>query len=233
MKTEIDIEKLQKDLVILKNSKHCFEYSEYRKKYNSLHAIISDLKNPAKARERSKKSRGKWALNNPDKLKESIDKFKKNNPNYHRDYLREWKLENPERVRFLNLRWVRNNPFKIRLFSIRAREQSMHVNTSITEQDLIDIKEKFNHRCFNCGSEKRLVYDHFYPIQIHKLPLSKENCVLLCNTCNFNRKRGMDPELFFSPDKLKELFYDIGIKRLGKNKQFVSNTDKAKVRVKR
>lgn len=75
--------------------------------------------------------------------------------------------------------------------------------------------EKFKHRCFKCKSEKSLQIDHHYPISLGN-PLSIENSVLLCVSCN-KKKSNRLPEEFYSKEELEDLQINYGIKQMMKS----------------
>jgi hypothetical protein len=69
-----------------------------------------------------------------------------------------------------------------------------------------------------CGSTEKLVYDHFYPVQ-YKIPLSPENCTILCDRCNCGgarkkSKKSKHPEEFFTKEQLDLLYSKYGIKKI-------------------
>lgn len=137
-----------------------------------------------------------WSKNNRDKVNAKSRKWRKNNPEKHKESTDNWRGR---------------NPYNRKLWSITNWEKINGIDTVITLEDLLSIKEKFNHKCFNCGSKKWLVFDHFYPVQ-YKIPLSKENCVLLCNKCNSSDKKSKHPKEFFSKEQIKDLKENYGIK---------------------
>lgn len=66
---------------------------------------------------------------------------------------------------------------------------------------------RFGHRCFNCGSQDELQFDHHLPLS-HGYPLkSREtgsNVVVLCKKCN-KRKGSTLPGEFYTEEKLRKL----------------------------
>jgi len=69
--------------------------------------------------------------------------------------------------------------------------------------DAVITKWLFGHKCFNCGSEKRLEIDHHYPLS-EGHGLSIKNAVLLCKSCNASKGSKM-PKEFYSEQQLQEL----------------------------
>lgn len=81
-----------------------------------------------------------------------------------------------------------------------------------TEEKDLELK-RFNNRCFNCGSEKNLGFDHHLPLS-RGYPLKSEevgsNVVVLCKSCN-EKKGNKLPRDFYSEEKLRKL-EEIGVK---------------------
>jgi 5-methylcytosine-specific restriction endonuclease McrA len=172
------------------------------------------LNNP----ERAKESVRKWVEDNPEKKKQSDRNWRKNNPEKSKGYGKKWREDhteeekerhrqyaknNPEKIKEKNKRYSIKNPIKLLLKAIKLREKRFNIESVITEQDLVDIRDKFEHKCFVCGDAEDLCYDHFYPTK-HKVSLNKDNCVLLCNSCN-GKKGNKNPETFFSKRQMKKL----------------------------
>jgi hypothetical protein len=165
----------------------------------------------------------------PLKYAEHLERQKKereNNREYYRNYSSQWQKDNKDKVSVKSKKWRNNNkelhkeltddwrkrnPINRKLWSITNWEKIHDIETVITVQDIIDIEEKFEGKCFNCSNKKHLVYDHFYPVQ-YKIPLSKENCVLLCIKCNSKGKGSKHPKDFFSKEQMKDLKDNYGIK---------------------
>jgi 5-methylcytosine-specific restriction endonuclease McrA len=80
---------------------------------------------------------------------------------------------------------------------------------NLSIKDIKYIYSKFNHSCFNCGSEEKLCLDHHYPLS-KGYPLILKNAVLLCGSCNTS-KNNKFPQNFYTESKLKQLenFFDI------------------------
>ena len=62
------------------------------------------------------------------------------------------------------------------------------------------VYERFNHKCFNCGSTNRLTIDHHYPLSLG-YGLTLNNAVLLCRSCNSSKQDKM-PQEFYTQEKL-------------------------------
>jgi hypothetical protein len=195
----------------LKLNKSNYDPDEYRRLYHSVNNCIWSLKNPDKVDVFRKK------YIKTDKFKEARRRFKKSEKG--RLAIARW--ESSEKCKIGKLerqrRSRKNNPYATRLDNIVRKEKRQGVTSIVTKQELIDIREKFEHECFNCGSDYRLCYDHFYPLKKYKIPLSNENCVLLCNTCNMHKdlgKANKDPEEFFNKKQLSILFKKYKLKKV-------------------
>jgi len=202
---------------------------ELRKRINSTEKV-KEIKrlwaknNPEKAKtwkrdnpEKVKKANETWRKNNPEKVKESQKQYRYSEKGINT--IKQHYKNNSDSVKESSRRWRKDNSYKKRLQSIKEKERNSGIEPIITEQDLINILDKFEHKCFNCGSTEELVYDHFYPIK-YKIPLSKENCVILCTICNFTQKRSKQPEEFFNKKQLKKLYSEYGIKKLNLKEEF-------------
>lgn len=87
--------------------------------------------------------------------------------------------------------------------AIKRREISRKLDpTNILNICLLTYR-KFNNKCFNCSSEKRLEIDHHKPLSKGN-GLSKKNAVLLCKHCNCS-KGPKDPKDFYTKIQLKFL----------------------------
>lgn len=82
-----------------------------------------------------------------------------------------------------------------------------------TKEDKKIIFEKFNYRCFNCGSTKKLTIDHHFPLEkgfgLKNLD-GTYNAVLLCSTCNM-KKSNKYPDKFYTKEKIDILEKKYGV----------------------
>lgn len=96
---------------------------------------------------------------------------------------------------------------KVNRIHLRGRHRG-RIET-ITTQECWDIYNLFKGHCFNCGSKERITFDHHNNLK----PLSKTNCVLLCNRCNAT-KGIKKPYEFYSATQLYELVFQYRIESL-------------------
>lgn len=76
-----------------------------------------------------------------------------------------------------------------------------------TKEDRKIIFKKFDNKCFNCGSKKKLTIDHHYPLEKGyglKNSDGSYNAVLLCSKCNMKKSNKM-PENFYTPLQIEIL----------------------------
>lgn len=85
----------------------------------------------------------------------------------------------------------------------RRRERKRYLDMQFTHEDLQRVYERFDFKCFNCGSASNLCIDHHRPLSLG-YGLTLNNAVLLCRACNASKSNRM-PEEFYSQDKLKSL----------------------------
>jgi 5-methylcytosine-specific restriction endonuclease McrA len=89
----------------------------------------------------------------------------------------------------------------------RRRERKYSLDMQFTNKDAKLIRERFEYKCFNCGSKEKLEIDHHYPLSRgHGLTLS--NAVLLCKFCNSSKGNKM-PEKFYTQEQLEKLTHVI------------------------
>jgi 5-methylcytosine-specific restriction endonuclease McrA len=126
--------------------------------------------------------------------KEQIIEQHKDYVEANRDKVREYhkQYENVHRTKI-------NEQANIRWHKRRQRKQGL--NESYTQDDKEYTLALFNHSCANCGATDNLCIDHHKPLS-KGYPLSRDNAVVLCNSCNCQKSNKM-PEEFYSPDTLK------------------------------
>lgn len=87
-----------------------------------------------------------------------------------------------------------------------------------TKEDRKIIFKKFDNKCFNCGSKKKLTIDHHYPLEKGyglKNSDGSYNAVLLCSKCNMKKSNKM-PENFYTPLQIKVLEEEYKLKKIQK-----------------
>ena len=85
-----------------------------------------------------------------------------------------------------------------------------------SKEDRKIIFKKFEYKCFNCGSKRKLTIDHHYPLEKGyglKKTDGTYNAVLLCSKCNMKKSNKM-PEFFYSSEQIEILQNVYGIKKL-------------------
>lgn len=168
------------------NAKHLDEYrKEYREENKE---VIKDKKKKHREENKevySEKEKEKYQ-NNKEHIKRKVREYRGKNKDVNWEYFRLW--------------------------SIRKKEKDNEINTEITKEDLLNIINKFDGKCFVCGEIRDLAFDHFYALK-YKVPLTSKNCVVLCRECN-GRKQDLHPKDFFTKKQLKLLVKDYGIKIL-------------------
>ena len=87
-----------------------------------------------------------------------------------------------------------------------------------TKEDRKIIFKKFDNKCFNCGSKKKLTIYHHYPLEKGyglKNSDGSYNAVLLCSKCNMKKSNKM-PENFYTPLQIKVLEEEYKLKKIQK-----------------
>lgn len=106
----------------------------------------------------------------------------------------------------------------IKLSNKKNRELMEKIYKSeFTSEEKKEIYEKFQNKCYKCGSKKNLSIDHHFPLSLG-YELNKENAVILCKKCN-NKKSNLMPNKFYSKEELIVLEKEYGIN----NKKHESN----------
>jgi 5-methylcytosine-specific restriction endonuclease McrA len=85
----------------------------------------------------------------------------------------------------------------------RRRELAQSLDTSFSKEDVYEVYQRFDHKCFACNSQDNLSIDHHRPLSKGH-PLSGQNAVLLCVSCNAS-KGSKQPEEFYSQTQLEVL----------------------------
>ena len=107
-------------------------------------------------------------------------------------------------------KWQKDNPDKRNRYRIKYNEKKKKLDSIINNEAFVDLKDRFNNKCFKCGNTKDLSFDHHYPLSFG-YGLSDVNAVLLCRSCN-SSKGNRPPEIFYTKRELNKLkrIYDIG-----------------------
>lgn len=98
----------------------------------------------------------------------------------------------------------RRHQMSTRVSRMRRRGLLHGVVETFTIEDYEAVFDRFENKCFNCGNEDRdLQVDHHVPQHLGN-PLTHENAVILCDSCNGTKGRQM-PEDFYGVAELGEL----------------------------
>lgn len=95
----------------------------------------------------------------------------------------------------------------------RSRDKREINDFNFSKIDKKIIFERFEHRCFNCGTKKNLTIDHHYPLEKGYRLKSFDgtyNAVLLCEKCNRKKSNKM-PESFYNENQLQILSKKYGL----------------------
>lgn len=143
-------------------------------------------RNPPQDMKRKKESFKKWQKDNRVYLNEQSKEYYKQNHQARRDYLNEYYKSDDQK---LKMRIKRHQ-----------REELYKNDNKLTLEQVKHIFEKFEQKCFKCGSTHKLQLDHHFPRSKGGL-LTIDNAVLLCRSCN-SRKRDQNPAKFYTPEEL-------------------------------
>jgi len=140
--------------------------------------------------------------------------WKERNRDRNNELHKNWRERNKNKIKIIQKKYINNNPLVAKAQRLKRRDRSISVKELISSKLLSLTYDKFNYKCFKCNSMENLTIDHHYPLS-KGFPLSPENSVILCRSCN-SKKGKILPELFYTSEQLKELHERYGI--MGNNK---------------
>ena len=141
--------------------------------------------------------------NNKDKIAESNKQYRANNKDKITENEKQYKANNKEKIAESDKQYKANNKDKIRESSRRRRAKKIAVEENYTKSDEAITYMIFNYQCFYCNINKNLTIDHHYCLNDYN-PLTLENAVVLCRSCN-SSKGIKKPSEFYSMPQLKTL----------------------------
>jgi len=109
-----------------------------------------------------------------------------------------WRIANKDKKAAIDKVWNKNNRDKKRQYKRTRRAIKREVKENYTSEDEKFTRELFMNQCFNCSSTENLQIDHHRPL-IRKNPLTRQNAVLLCQSCN-SSKGTKRPTVFYGED---------------------------------
>lgn len=137
-----------------------------------------------------------WYQKNREKEIKRVTDWVKENREKSREYKRRWREKNQEAMKLARKNWKLAHPEKLIEYKHRQRAILRGLDEHYTEQDILDLIEESENRCFYCGIE----LDDFH-IE-HKTPLGiggsdvKENLALSCADCNYEKHMKTAEEYF-------------------------------------
>lgn len=191
-------------------------YSDKRLKYGVRSICIECQKIKAQAyretnREALATKNKEYIANNPDKRKETISRYYIENKDKVRDYQRKRRETNPDKERARKQHWRDANRDKVRAQDKRyrtikpemdrqkqgrRRARKLAAEGDFTAQQINDLYDKQQGKCFYCGDNLNGAYhvDHYYPL-VRGGSNDISNIRIACPTCN-RRKGDKLPEDF-------------------------------------
>jgi len=152
----------------------------------------------------SKRLKYNYEANKEDRISKMKSYYKEHKEDIieqHREYVK----NNKDAVREREKIWRNNNRYKVNKQANirwkRRRAKKQEIDENYTKADDEYTRSLFNNQCACCGSTDNLCIDHHYPLSKGHA-LSRDNAVLLCNSCNCSKSNKM-PEDFYSPEQLK------------------------------
>ena len=141
--------------------------------------------------------------NNKEKISESNENYRLNNKERIFSQRKEYRENNKEKISKYKHNWYEKNKDKTLEGKRRRRARKLGCDENYTKEDRKTTLLAFGYKCFNCGNTDNLCVDHHRPL-IKGNPLSLENAVVLCKTCNAS-KGSKDPEIFYGIKRCAEL----------------------------
>lgn len=135
-------------------------------------------------REWSREQKRQYRIAHPEIWRKSGQKYRKANPEKVSARTRQWQISNKDKLLKAGRDWSRRNPEKVRLKSQNRRALKKGNGGEITEQEWLNLLEKYEHRCLCCGRDDvKLTLDHVVPIKLGG-PNMIDNAQPLCRSCN-------------------------------------------------
>ena len=158
-------------------------------------------------REKYSQSRKIWRMNNKDIIKKRSRIYYIKNRVIINKKNREYKAKNKDIIKKKDKKYRIENKERFRLDKVNYNRKRLHLKRKldykVTKQNIDNILNNFNNRCFNCKSKNNLCIDHHFPLS-KGYGLSFDNAVVLCGCCNSSKNDKM-PSNFYSSEQLNKL----------------------------
>lgn len=133
--------------------------------------------------DRVKAASDKWRANNREKLNAYAAKQRKENPEKARAKDAKWRIANLEKARAADAKWRTEHPEQKRANNQNRRARIKGNGGKYTATEWEALKQKYGHKCLDCGEVKSLTIDHVVPIVAGGLN-TIDNIQPLCLSCN-------------------------------------------------
>jgi 5-methylcytosine-specific restriction endonuclease McrA len=141
-----------------------------------------------KNKNRIRSKNDQWAKDNPKKCRAAENKYRQANPDVSKRAGSKWRLKNLDKC--ANFQQQR-----------RAKLRGNYYE-KVTKQDILDLKNEFNHTCVYCFRSIKLTIDHVVPVDsggAHAI----WNMVPACSKCNSSKhNKDMHEWLFSGWDRI-------------------------------
>ena len=115
--------------------------------------------------------------------KEKIKQHYESNKEKYSQRARAYRKENSERINQYYKHYYRLHPEMRKGIAKRREARKLKLSATLTAEQWIDIKDRFDNRCAYCGKEKPLEQDHFIPISKGG-EYTIDNIIPACRSCN-------------------------------------------------
>ncbi len=173
--------------IILKKQKKYYEENKDKKQQKKEYHKQWVIKNKERVREYQKQYREENIEKFKQYRKENAERIRKNNIQWNKKYKKKYYRDNKEKYLIQNKKWELKNKNKVNMKYQRYRAKKRSLANTLTEEQWIEIRNKFNNRCAYCGKKTRLEQEHFVPLSKGG-EYTSNNIIPACRSCNASKK---------------------------------------------
>lgn len=142
----------------------------------------------------------RWRDENPEKNKERIqrdvqserhkeynERYRAEHPEVNADASRRWREKNPEKVKARERAWREKHPEYFRQKTNRRKAMTLD-RGSFTEQEWVELCNRYGNICLCCKKKKPLTIDHVVPLALGGSN-TIDNIQPLCKECNCRKHK--------------------------------------------
>ena len=145
------------------------------------------------------KSSAKYRQEHKEKIARYGAKYYLENKEKRNKQCAKWWQENKEKMAEYRAKYQKDHPEVGRAKSRKRRAMKQEIKENYTKDDEEFTRTLFNNECFNCGCKENLVIDHHKPLS-KGFPLTRDNAVVLCKSCNSSKGTKSPEEFYLFPN---------------------------------